>query len=225
MDTTKSTLDKPLLRGNRRQDLQDMLKEVGLADEYWLPKLQEHLGVTCAQAFQHLEEKDLQELKSQARYPWEERALQKLLSLSHTNSRSELQDSQVEMVKKNQKAAEQELQEIRNLQLKRGQIQEEEVKKRDVEMKQELEIPKEHWPPPKTALRGVLEKTPRQLNLMEGTLSHRQNFPDRDLVRWASGGLALQGIYIFSDRIHVHPDNREAGFQCNYLSQGCRLGI
>ncbi|XP_024425111.2 interferon-induced very large GTPase 1-like [Desmodus rotundus] len=195
MDTTKSTLDKPLLRGNRRQDLQDMLKEVGLADEYWLPKLQEHLGVTCAQAFQHLEEKDLQELKSQARYPWEERALQKLLNLSHTNSRSELQDSQVEMVKKNQKAAEQELQEIRNLQLKRGQIQEEEVKKRDVEMKQELEIPKEHWPPPKTTLRGVLEKTPRQLNLMEGTLSHRQNLPDRDLVRWASGGLALQGIY------------------------------
>lgn len=57
MDTTNSTPDEPLLRGKRKQNLQDMLKEVGLAVEYWLPKLQEHLGVTCAQGLQHLEKK------------------------------------------------------------------------------------------------------------------------------------------------------------------------
>ncbi|XP_029771101.1 interferon-induced very large GTPase 1-like [Suricata suricatta] len=35
----------------------------------------------------------------------------------------------------------------------------------------------------------------KQLNLTEGILSHRKNLPDKDLVKWASGGLALQGIY------------------------------
>lgn len=55
-----------------------MLREVGLAVEYWLPKLQEHLGVTSAHALQHLE--DLQKLKSQAQHPCEKRALVKLFN-------------------------------------------------------------------------------------------------------------------------------------------------
>lgn len=66
MAMAKSTPNEPLLRSKRRHDLQEMLTEVGLALEYWLPKLQEQLGVTCAQVLQHIEEKDLQNLKSQA---------------------------------------------------------------------------------------------------------------------------------------------------------------
>ncbi|EPQ05525.1 Interferon-induced very large GTPase 1 [Myotis brandtii] len=68
-----------------------MLRGVGLSVEYWLPKLQEQLGVTCAQALQHVEEKDLQKLKSQAQHPWEKKALEKLLN---SNSLSKLQESQ-----------------------------------------------------------------------------------------------------------------------------------
>ncbi|XP_045706594.1 interferon-induced very large GTPase 1-like [Phyllostomus hastatus] len=195
MDTAKSTINKPLLRGNRRQDLQEMLKEVGLADEYSLHKLQEHLGVTCAQALQHLEEEDLHKLKSQARYSWEERALEKLLNLSHSNRHSELQESQVEIVKKNLKKAEQELQELRDLLSEGRQRQEEAVKKKEAELKQEMEIPEEDWPHLVKSLRELMENMQRKLNPVEGTLTHRENLSDRDLVRWASGGLALQGIY------------------------------
>ncbi|XP_046493923.1 interferon-induced very large GTPase 1-like [Equus quagga] len=195
MGTAGSTPDEPLLRGKRRQDLQEMLTEVGLPVEYWLPKLQEHLGVTCAQALQHLEEKDLQKLKSQAQHPWEKRALEKLLDLSHSNSLSELQDSQVEMIQKKQKQVEQALQELRDLLSEGRQRQEEAVRKKEAELREAMDIPKEYWPPPEKSLKEVMENMQRQLNLMEGTLSHRQNLPDRDLVRWASGGLALQGIY------------------------------
>lgn len=192
MDTADSTSDEPLVRGKRRQDLQEMLREVGLAVEYWLPKLQEHLGVTCAQALQHVEEKDLQELKSQVQHPWEKRALEKLLN---SNSLSKLQESQVKMRKEEQKKAEQALQGLRVLQSEGRQRQEEAVRRKEAELRQAMEIPKEYWPPPEKSLREVIEHMQGQLNLMEGTLSHRQNLPDRDLVRWASGGLALQGIY------------------------------
>ncbi|XP_019488001.1 PREDICTED: interferon-induced very large GTPase 1-like [Hipposideros armiger] len=195
MDTAVTTADEPLLRGIKRQDLQEMLREVGLAVEYWVPKLQEHLGVTSAQALQHLEDKDLQQLKSQAQYPWEKRALEKLFKLSHPNSLSETQKSQVEMIKNKQKKAEQVLQELKDLLLEGRQQQEEAVRKKEAELRQVMEIPKEYWPSPENSLREVMENVQKQLNLTEGTLSHRQNLPDRDLVRWASGGLALQGIY------------------------------
>ncbi|XP_054581503.1 interferon-induced very large GTPase 1-like [Eptesicus fuscus] len=192
MDTADSFSHELLIKGKRGQDLQEMLREVGLANEYWLPKLQEQLGVTCAQALQHIEEEDLQKLKSQAQYPWEKRALEKLLN---SNSLSKLQESQVKIIKERHKKAEQALQELRVLQSEGRQRQEEAVKKKEAELRQEMEIPKEYWPSSKKSLREVMEHMQEQLKLMEGTLSHRQNLPDRDLVRWASGGLALQGIY------------------------------
>ncbi|CAO2582653.1 hypothetical protein LEMLEM_LOCUS2407, partial [Lemmus lemmus] len=79
MDTAKFIPDEPQSRSRRNQELQEMLTEVGLSVDYWLPKLQEDLGVTCAQALQHLEEKDLQKLKSQTQHTWEKKALEKLL--------------------------------------------------------------------------------------------------------------------------------------------------
>ncbi|XP_057605715.1 interferon-induced very large GTPase 1-like [Hippopotamus amphibius kiboko] len=195
MDVAESTPNEPLLTGKSGQDLQEMLREVGLEVEYWLPKLQEHLGVTSAQALKYLGENDLQKLKSQAQHPWEKRALKNLLNLSHSNTLSKLQESPVETMKKRQKQAGQSLQELRKMLSEGRQRQEEAVREKEAELRQAMEIPKEFWPPPKKSLREVLENMQRQLNLMEGTLSHKTNLPDRELLRHASGGLALQGIY------------------------------
>ncbi|ELK35388.1 Interferon-induced very large GTPase 1 [Myotis davidii] len=192
MDTADSTSDELLVRGKSGQDLQEMLREVGLAVEYWLPKLQEHLGVTCAQALQHIQEEHLQKLKSQAQHPWEKRALEKLLN---SNRLSKLQESQVKMRKEQQKKAEQAPQGLRDLQSEGRKGQEEAGRIKEAELRQAMEIPKECWPLPEKSLREVMKHVQGQLNPMEATLSHRQNLPDRDLVRWASGGLALQGIY------------------------------
>ncbi|XP_053518801.1 LOW QUALITY PROTEIN: interferon-induced very large GTPase 1-like [Artibeus jamaicensis] len=202
MGTAMSTLNKLHIgRGNGSQDLQEKLQEVGLSAEYWLPKIQEHLGVTCVEALQHLEEKDLQKLIFQAQHSWEKRALEKLLNLSHSNRHSELQESQVKMITKKQKA-EQELQELRDLPLELKQGQKEAVKKKEAELKQEMEICNQDWPPEKFP-RENKENIQGQLNPMEGTLSHTANLSDRDLVRWASGGLALQGIYKTSHQMEL----------------------
>ncbi|XP_015094026.2 interferon-induced very large GTPase 1-like [Vicugna pacos] len=198
MDTADD--NEPQLRGKRRQELQEQLRELGLAVEFWLPKLREHLGVTCAQALQHLNEEDLQKLKSLAQHSWEERALERLLNLSHSNRLAELPESQVETLKKRLKQTKQALQELEELLSEGRQRQEEAVRKKEEELRQAMEIPKEYWPPPEKSLREVIEKLQKQLNHTEGTLSHRKNLPDGELVRYASGGLALQGIYKTSDQ-------------------------
>lgn len=63
-----------------------------------------------------------------------------------------------------------------------------------------MEIPKEFWPSPENPLGEVMEDMQRQINLMEGAFSHRKILSDRELVRHASGGRALQGIYKTSDQ-------------------------
>ncbi|XP_073940944.1 interferon-induced very large GTPase 1-like [Castor canadensis] len=194
MATTECTQDEPLLKGKRMQELQEMLREVGLAIEYWMPKLQEFFDVDCAQSFQYLKEKDFQKLKSEAQHPWEKRALEKLFALSHSNI-SELQESPLEMITKKQKQAEQALQDLRDLLSEGRHRQDEAVKRKEAELRKVMEIPEEHWPLPEKPLQEVIENIQRQLSLTVQTLTQRQNLPDRDVVRRASGGLALQGIY------------------------------
>ncbi|XP_077653406.1 interferon-induced very large GTPase 1-like [Urocitellus parryii] len=193
MATTEQTPEEPLLRVQKREDLQEMLRKVGLDVEYWLSKFQEDLGVTCAQALQHLTEKDLQKLKSQVHHPWEKKALKKLLDLSHSNSLAELQESPVE--RKKEKQREQAVKELRNMLSEGRQRQEEAVARKEAELRQAMEIPEENRPVPEKSLSEVMEIMQTQLSPKEQTLSHRQNLSDRDLVRWTSGGLALQGIY------------------------------
>ncbi|XP_043760332.1 interferon-induced very large GTPase 1-like [Cervus elaphus] len=80
------------------------------------------------------------------------------------------------------------------------QQQEEAVRKKEAALRQTMEIPKEFKASPEKPLGEVMEDMQRQLNLMEGAFSHRKNLSDRELVRHASGGLALQGIYKTSDQ-------------------------
>ncbi|XP_040839877.1 interferon-induced very large GTPase 1-like [Ochotona curzoniae] len=194
MATGGHTHDEHLLREETEQDLQERLTAVGLAAEYWLPMLQEHLSVTCAQALQHLNEEDLQKLKSQARHPWETRALEKLLHLSHSGL-SESKKTPVELMNQKQTRAEEALQELKNLLSEGRQRHEEVVRKKEEELRQAMEIPEKYWPPPEKPLWEVLDNMQRQLRLSDEILTPRRNLPDRDLVSWASGGLALQGIY------------------------------
>ncbi|KAB0346675.1 hypothetical protein FD754_011532 [Muntiacus muntjak] len=104
------------------------------------------------------------------------------------------------MIKKKQQQAEQALQELTHLLSEGRQRQEEAVRKKEAELRYAMEIPKEYWPSPEESLREVIENMQRQLNFMEGTLSHRETLSDRELMRYASGGLALQGIYKTSDQ-------------------------
>ncbi|XP_034367423.2 interferon-induced very large GTPase 1-like [Arvicanthis niloticus] len=195
MNTEENFHDKPQSRSRRRHDLQEMLTEVGLSADYWMPKLQEDLGVTSAQALQYLDKRDLQKLKSQVQHTWEKKALEKLLDLSQPNSVAELQETPEEMIKNRQRQAGQALQALKALQSEGKHREEEAVRRKEAELRQAMEIPEECWPVPEVPLKDITEIMERHLSHMEQTLTQSKNLSDRDLVRWASGGLALQGIY------------------------------
>lgn len=168
---------------------------MGLSPDYWLPKLLEDLGVSSAQALQYLDNRDLEKLKSQTQYTWEKKALEKLLDLSQPNSVADLQETPGEMIKNRQRQAGQALQALKALQLEGKHRGEEAVRRKEAELRKAMEIPEECWPMPEVPLKDITEIMERHLGHMEQTLAHSQNLSDRDLVRWASGGLALQGIY------------------------------
>ncbi|XP_075827916.1 interferon-induced very large GTPase 1-like [Microtus pennsylvanicus] len=195
MDTAKFIPDELQSRSRRKQDLQEKLSEVGLSVDYWLPKLEEDVGVTCAQALQHLEEKDLQKLKSQIQHTWEEKALEKLLDLSQSNSVAEFQETSGEMIESRQQQAGQALQELKALQSEGKHRQEEEVRMKEAELRQVMEIPEECWPGPEVPLKDIAETMEKHLSHIKAAMIKSQNFSDRDLLRFTSGGLVLQGIY------------------------------
>ncbi|XP_005372073.1 interferon-induced very large GTPase 1-like [Microtus ochrogaster] len=195
MDTAKFIPDEPQSRSRRKQDLREKLLEVGLSVDYWLPKFEEDVGVTCAQALQHLEEKDLQKLKSQIQHTWEEKALEKLFDLSQPNSVAEFQETSGDMIESRQQQARQALQELKVLQSEGKHRQEEEVRMKEAELRQAMEIPEECWPGPGVPFNDVTETMERHLSHIKVTMIKSQNFSDRDLLRFTSGGLVLQGIY------------------------------
>ncbi|KAM7329108.1 hypothetical protein ACRRTK_010721 [Alexandromys fortis] len=132
-------------RSRRQLDLQEKLTNMGLSVDYWLPKLQKDLGVTSALDLQHLGERELQKLKSQIQHTWEEKALEKLLDISQPNGVAEFQETPGEMIESRQQQAGQALQELRALQSEGKQREDKEVKKKEAELRQAMEIPEECW--------------------------------------------------------------------------------
>ncbi|XP_039916566.1 interferon-induced very large GTPase 1-like [Hirundo rustica] len=69
-------------KGNAKAKLlAEELEKEGLDAGYWLPKVMQNLGIKCREALQHLDYKDYLQLECEVRYPWEKRALQKLLKI------------------------------------------------------------------------------------------------------------------------------------------------
>ncbi|XP_032539335.1 interferon-induced very large GTPase 1-like [Chiroxiphia lanceolata] len=177
------------------QLLAEALQKEGLEAGYWLPKLSQTLGVQCTQALQHLQYEDYLTLECQVRHPWEKRALQKLLKIRDDKATSEDQEKQhLERTKQRQGVAKQVLNELKEMLDSRSHSQDV-VRQRAEALWQAMEIPKEFWPAPKKPLADVLESIQKQLEQQESSVGRRENIPDTEVLRRASGGLALQGIY------------------------------
>ncbi|XP_072466213.1 interferon-induced very large GTPase 1-like [Notamacropus eugenii] len=195
MSTPGDNGDQPPYDDAERREMEEKLRELGLDAQYWAPKLQEYLDVTSAQALQHLQQREIQTLKKQAKHPWEKQALEKLLPLSSRQVSEKAGEKHWVIVKERQEWAQSALKELREMQAAGKSRQEETVRVKEEELRQAMEIPLKYWPLPEKPLTEVIENINRQLSLMESTLSHRKNLPDRELLQRVSDGLALQGIY------------------------------
>ncbi|XP_063278828.1 interferon-induced very large GTPase 1-like [Prinia subflava] len=182
-------------RDAKAQLLAEELEKEGLDAAYWLPKMMQILGIKSREALQHLEYKDYLRLECEVRHPWEKKALQKLLKIPNEKTTTkEVQKEHLEKTKQRQEVAKQALNDLTEM-LNSHSHSQDAVRKKAETLWQAMEIPKEFWPPPKKPLADMLESIQKQLEQQELSAVTMESIPDTELLRRASGGLALQGIY------------------------------
>ncbi|KAI6057488.1 interferon-induced very large GTPase 1-like protein [Aix galericulata] len=178
-----------------KQLLAEAFEKEGLDEEYWLPKLSEILGVKSINALKHLQYEDYLKLAREGRYSWETKALQRLLGITDNKiGVGELQKQHLERMKKRQEAAKSILRELEEMQKSRSHSKEM-IRQKEEALLQAMDIPKEYWAPPEKALLDELVSIWKQLEQQEKSMGERENVSDEEVLRRASGGLALQGIY------------------------------
>uniref|UniRef100_A0A803V5S3 Interferon-induced very large GTPase 1-like n=1 Tax=Ficedula albicollis TaxID=59894 RepID=A0A803V5S3_FICAL len=182
--------------GSSSQLLAEAFQKEGLDAGYWLPKMSQILGIKCREALQHLEYKDYLKLECEVRHPWEKKALQKLLNITDDKTASkEVQKEHMEKAKQRQEVAKQALKDLTEM-LNSHSHSQDVLREQAETLWQAMEIPKEFWPSPKEPLAEMLESIHKQLEQQqEMSAGRRENIPDTEVLRRASGGLALQGIY------------------------------
>ncbi|XP_068535153.1 interferon-induced very large GTPase 1-like [Anas acuta] len=178
-----------------KQLLAEALEKEGLDEEYWLPKLSEILGVKSINALKYLQYEDYIKLECEIRSPWETKALRKLLGTTDNETAvDELQKQHLEMMKQRQEAAKSILRELEEMQKSRRHSKEK-IRQKETGHG----IPREFWAPPVLAppvpLLDELVSIQKQLEQQEKSMGERENVSDEEVLRRASGGLALQGIY------------------------------
>ncbi|RMB94651.1 hypothetical protein DUI87_28886 [Hirundo rustica rustica] len=179
----------------KAQLLEEELEKERLDAGYWLPKTSQILGIECREALQHLEYKDYLRLECEVQHPWEKKALQKVLKIpDEKTTTKEVQKEHLEKTKQRQEVAKQALKDLTEM-LNSGNQSQEAIRKKAETLWQAMEIPKEFWAPPKKPLADMLESMQKQLEQQDLSAVRMENIPDTEVLRRASGGLALQGIY------------------------------
>nr|XP_033806559.1 interferon-induced very large GTPase 1-like [Geotrypetes seraphini] len=183
-------------RDTARKKLVKTLMEKGLSVQYWLPILQEELGVTNVQALEHLSQEDFQKLESHMKYEWEKTAFRKLLKIPDRKPTSEqLLKERCDLLKEKQEQAILTLKKLKEMHSEGKDREDKLVKLKEEELRLAMEIPTSSWVPDKLTLKELIANMHKELKVTEERISRSENIPDKDVLRFASAGLALDGIY------------------------------
>ncbi|XP_069064232.1 interferon-induced very large GTPase 1-like [Pleurodeles waltl] len=179
-----------------RQQLEKILSDEGLDVQYWLPKLKELLGVTSAHAMKHLSQEDYLKLEPHVKQPWQQRAFRKILKIPDNKvTLKKLQDERLELMKKNQEQAKLALKDLKEMQTLGKSQDDEGIKKKLEDLRKAMSIPENSWPSSSQPLIEIIESLHKEVQLTESSLLVRENLDDEEVLKWASGGRILQGIY------------------------------
>ncbi|XP_064267500.1 interferon-induced very large GTPase 1-like [Passer domesticus] len=179
----------------KAQLLAEAFQKEGLDAGYWVPKASQILGIKCREALQHLEYEDYLRLECEVQHPWEKKALQKALKITDDKTSTKgVQKEHLEKTKQRQEEAKQALKDLTEM-LKTRSHSQNALREKAETLWRAMEIPKEFWPPPEKPLTDMLESIQKQLEQQELSAGREKNIPDMEVLKRASGGLALQGIY------------------------------
>uniref|UniRef100_A0A8C4TDX3 VLIG-type G domain-containing protein n=1 Tax=Erpetoichthys calabaricus TaxID=27687 RepID=A0A8C4TDX3_ERPCA len=170
--------------------------DVGLDPAYWLPLLKAKLGIICLQALPYVGRKDYEKLLPDCKAEWEKEALKNIFNMKDDNSEVDnLQKERLEKAKKRQQDCRRMLTELREMYEQGKEQSDHDVKDKKQKLQTELEIPPEYWTTSTAPLKAVIENMQKQLDCMEVSLQKSENLSDGEIVKNASGGLTLEGIY------------------------------
>ncbi|PIO15265.1 hypothetical protein AB205_0168360, partial [Aquarana catesbeiana] len=196
-------------------ELGKKLKTFALKPEKWVPHFQQLLGVENTEALQYLGTEDYLKLEKYTEHSWEKQALQKLLNIEDPQiTQKKLLDEQVEQKKEIQDKAKRELKEKQDKakqELSENQDKAkkalEDIKKSNKEAKtltantaksttESFQMHKDKSVKSSKPLEEMIEKSHKELTVTGGSPSNATNLSDADVLYQASGGLALEGIYM-----------------------------
>ncbi|XP_059583852.1 interferon-induced very large GTPase 1 [Alligator mississippiensis] len=195
MSAEKEEPNRPVQKDPGEKELAKRLQEVGLSADYWLPKLQKQFGVTSAQGLKHLRQKDYLQLEHDVQYTWEKQALQELFKGGIKARMKQQQQEHSDLLKSEQEQAKAALRDLGEMQQKGRTRHEAAVQKKEEELRKAMGIPLQYWVASEKPLAEVIETMHKQLNDLKDSAPKGENIPDEEVLRQASGGLALQGIY------------------------------
>ncbi|XP_075039406.1 interferon-induced very large GTPase 1-like [Mixophyes fleayi] len=177
-------------------ELANKLKETGLDLEHWLYVLEDKLGIKNIQSLQHVIPEDCSVLEEKIRYPWEKRALHKLFNIPDSSVQiAEVQEKQCQLLKNKNEQASKILIQLKELRSEGKSRHDELVKHSEEEMWKALEIPSKSSAPPEKSLVDLINYFENQINLRDESYLKRENLNDEEIIKCASGGLALEGIF------------------------------
>ncbi|XP_063797142.1 interferon-induced very large GTPase 1-like isoform X1 [Pseudophryne corroboree] len=172
------------------------LTETGLNPEKWRQVLLEKLGIRNIQSLQYIKAEDCSILEDNIRYPWEKRALHKLFNIPDSSVQiAEAQEKRCQSLKNKTEQAAKILMTLKELSSEGKSRQDEIVKHSEEEMWKALEIPTECSAPSEKPLVDLVDYFENQIKLREESYLKRENLCEEDLIKYASGGLALEGIF------------------------------
>ncbi|XP_053553320.1 interferon-induced very large GTPase 1 [Bombina bombina] len=178
-----------------RNVLEEMLTDLRLDPNYWLPILEKKLGVKDEKMLRFLGNEDYLKIEDKTRYPWEKQALKNLLKIEAAALKRD-QEERVQLMIKNKENATNLLAELRKMQSEGKSRLDKAVQEKEEKLRKAMDVPKECWPSSNESLQGMIATLQKDVESRDEVLSKITNMPSKELLLNASGGLALEGIYV-----------------------------
>ncbi|XP_075049123.1 interferon-induced very large GTPase 1-like [Mixophyes fleayi] len=177
-------------------DLFKKIKEVGLDPEKWLQVFHK-IGVKSAQTLECMGAEDYAIIENHAKWPWEKQVLKKLLNIQDPQaSLTEIRGEQAKQIAVNQDKAKKGLEETKKMvmETKSRLDKTDELKAATLQKAKKMCGGSSH--PLHESLSGHIENVHKGLIVKDEVHSSVTHLSDEDILLYASGGLALEGIYV-----------------------------
>ena len=176
------------------------IARIGLDSKYWSEIFCRKLGVTSLPALELVGGESYSVLERFARYVWEKKGLRKLLDMdTEDNVLSNQRMEQKRKLQERQEMAKSLLQELNSLRSQGKERNDKNVQRIENFIREMWQIPHTSWISSDKTLDELISLLNQSHEAISGELVCRADLSDKQLLKSASGGRALQGIFHTTD--------------------------